>query len=87
MGLLLFLLFGLVVGAIARAIMPGRQDMGLPTAVGLGLLGSFVGGSFGSLLSGRSLLEFNTAGLMGSSLGALAVLFATGATGDRRLTA
>ena len=87
MGLILFLVFGLVVGAIARAIVPGRQDMGLPTTIGVGALGSFIGGAVGSLLSGRSLLEFNTAGLIGSALGALAVLFATSATGDRRLTA
>ena len=87
MGLLLTLVSGLVVGAIARAIVPGRQDMGLSTTIGVGLLGSLIGGALGTLLTGRSLLDFTTAGLLGSALGALAVLFATGATGERRLTA
>jgi len=86
MGLILFIVFGLVVGFIARAIMPGRQSMSLPMTAGLGVAGSFIGGAVGSLLSGRPLLEFNTAGLIGSVLGALAVLFAVGASG-RRLTA
>lgn len=87
MGLLLILVSGLVVGAIARAIVGSRQDMSLPTTIGVGALGSFVGGAVGSLLAGRSLLEINPAGLIGGALGALAVLCATGATGDRRLTA
>ena len=85
MGIILFLVFGLVVGLIARAIMPGRQSMSLPMTTGLGVVGSFLGGAVGSMLSGRPLLEFNTSGLIGSVLGALVVLFAVGAMGSRRL--
>ena len=83
MGLILFLVFGLVVGFIARAIMPGRQSMSLLMTTGLGVVGSFIGGAVGSLLSGRPLMEFNTAGLIGSVLGALAVMFAVGASSRR----
>ena len=86
MGLILFLIFGLVVGLIARAIMPGRQSMSLAMTTVLGVVGSFVGGAVGSLLSHGSLLEFNTAGLIGSVIGAIAVMFAVGASG-RSLTA
>ena len=84
MGLILFLVFGLVVGFIARAIMPGRQSMSLPMTAGLGVVGSFVGGAVGSLLSGRPLMEFNTSGLIGSVIGALAVMMIVGFAGSRR---
>jgi hypothetical protein len=44
MNLFLFLIFGLVVGVVARTIMPGDQRMSLPFTIGLGIAGSFVGG-------------------------------------------
>ena len=44
MGLLLFVLFGLVVGFLARAILPGRQSMGLIMTSILGMVGSLLGG-------------------------------------------
>ena len=47
-----FILFGLVVGLIARAIMPGRQPMGFILTALLGMAGSFVGGYLGSLFRG-----------------------------------
>ncbi|RYE93325.1 MAG: GlsB/YeaQ/YmgE family stress response membrane protein [Myxococcales bacterium] len=84
MGIILFLVFGLVVGFLARAIMPGRQSMSLPMTAGLGVVGSFVGGAIGSMLSGRSLMEFNTSGIIGSVLGALAVMLIVGFAGGRR---
>jgi uncharacterized membrane protein YeaQ/YmgE (transglycosylase-associated protein family) len=87
MALILFLVFGLVVGLIARAIMPGTQSMSLPMTAGLGVVGSFVGGALASLLSGLPILEFNTTGLIGSVIGALLVLFAVGFMGNRTATA
>ena len=74
MGLLAFLVFGLVVGFIARALMPGRQSMGIFATAGLGVAGSFLGGLIGTLLTGRSMFVLHTAGWIGSILGALAVL-------------
>jgi len=47
-----FILFGLVVGLIARAILPGRQPMGFILTALLGMAGSFVGGYLGSLFRG-----------------------------------
>ena len=47
-----FLIFGLIVGLLARAIYPGRQNMGwLSTAV-LGMIGSLVGGLIGHAIWG-----------------------------------
>jgi uncharacterized membrane protein YeaQ/YmgE (transglycosylase-associated protein family) len=87
MAILLFIVFGLVVGLLARALMPGRQSMGLLMTALLGVAGSFIGGFIGALISDRSVGEFSTAGLIGSVLGAMALLFAVGAmSGRRRLT-
>lgn len=83
MSILLFVVFGIIAGFLARAIMPGKQGMGLIMTALLGIAGSFVGGFVGSLLSGASVLEFNTSGLIGSVLGALAVLALMGFAGRR----
>ena len=84
MSIILFVLFGIVAGFLARAIMPGRQSMGIVTTGLLGIAGSFVGGFVGSLLTGASVLEFNTSGIIGSVLGALAVLALMGFAGRGR---
>ena len=78
MSLILFLVFGLVVGFIARAIMPGAQKMGMLATMLLGIVGSFIGGFIGALLTDSRVLDFNTAGLIGSILGALAALAIAG---------
>jgi uncharacterized membrane protein YeaQ/YmgE (transglycosylase-associated protein family) len=83
MGLLMFVLFGLVVGFLARAILPGRQSMGLIMTAILGMVGSLLGGFLGSMLSGDSINRVHTAGLVGSVLGALIVL-ALASMGGRR---
>jgi uncharacterized membrane protein YeaQ/YmgE (transglycosylase-associated protein family) len=76
-----FLIFGLIVGLLARAIYPGRQPMGwLGTAV-LGMAGSLVGGLIGHALWGSSSAPdgswgFTPGGLISSIVGAIIVLFA-----------
>lgn len=75
MSLLAFLVFGLVVGLLARAIMPGSQSMGCFGTALLGCAGSFVGGLLGNLIAGRGLFALNTSGLIASVVGALIVLF------------
>ena len=47
-----WIVFGLVIGLIARAIMPGAQPMGFMLTALLGIAGSFVGGWLGTFLSG-----------------------------------
>ncbi len=84
MGLITFILFGLVIGLIARAIMPGRQSMGLIATALLGVAGSFVGGFIGSLIQGGRLFDLHSSGIIGSILGALVVMFLVGAVGKRR---
>lgn len=84
MSILMFIVLGLVAGLIARAIMPGKQSMGLLATTLVGIAGSFLGGLVGSLFSGRPLTTFTTSGIIGSVLGALAVMFIMGAVGRRR---
>lgn len=84
MSILLFLVFGLVIGLIARAVMPGNQRMGLLMTTVLGVVGSFVGGFLASLVTSSRITDFNTAGIIGSIIGALAVLFIAGMAGGRR---
>jgi uncharacterized membrane protein YeaQ/YmgE (transglycosylase-associated protein family) len=79
MSILLFLVFGLVVGLLARAIMPGNQSMSLLMTTVLGVIGSFVGGFLVSLVTNNRITDFNTAGIIGSIVGALVTLFVAGA--------
>lgn len=67
-----WMVFGLLIGAIARALYPGPQSMGLIKTMLLGIVGSLLGGFVGSLLVGGSL--FQGAGWIGSILGAIAVI-------------
>jgi uncharacterized membrane protein YeaQ/YmgE (transglycosylase-associated protein family) len=78
MNILLFLVFGLVVGFLARAIMPGAQKMGLIATMLLGVVGSFIGGFIAALLTHTRVLDFNTTGLIGSVIGALVALAIAG---------
>jgi uncharacterized membrane protein YeaQ/YmgE (transglycosylase-associated protein family) len=73
MNILLMIIFGAIVGAIAKLIMPGRDPGGIIVTIILGILGSLVGGFLlGALLPGR---DIGAAGFIGSILGALLLLF------------
>jgi uncharacterized membrane protein YeaQ/YmgE (transglycosylase-associated protein family) len=74
MSILLFLVFGFVVGLIARAIMPGTQSMGIVKTTLIGAGGSFVGGLIGNLISGDGLLRVHSAGWIGSIIGAVVLM-------------
>jgi uncharacterized membrane protein YeaQ/YmgE (transglycosylase-associated protein family) len=84
MNLILFLVFGLVVGFIARAIMPGTQKMGWLATMLLGVIGSFIGGFIGALLTDTRILDFNASGWIGSVVGALIALAVGGGAFSRR---
>jgi uncharacterized membrane protein YeaQ/YmgE (transglycosylase-associated protein family) len=50
MHIIWMIILGLIVGAIARLIVPGRHHMGWITTAVLGILGAYVGGTLGSLV-------------------------------------
>ena len=58
MGFLAWIILGLIVGAIVKAVMPGRVGGGWVTSLVLGVVGAIVGGWIGSLLFNRGDLAF-----------------------------
>jgi uncharacterized membrane protein YeaQ/YmgE (transglycosylase-associated protein family) len=85
MGIIAWIVFGFVVGLIARAIVPGRQHMGLIMTTLLGVAGSLIGGLVATALGGGSMNEMHGAGFLGSLIGAVLLLVIAGvAMGGRR---
>jgi uncharacterized membrane protein YeaQ/YmgE (transglycosylase-associated protein family) len=74
MQLIWFIVVGFLAGLIARAVMPGKQSMGLGATTLLGIVGSFVGGFLSSLFSHQPVSLFRPSGIIGSIIGALIVL-------------
>ncbi|MDQ6858327.1 MAG: GlsB/YeaQ/YmgE family stress response membrane protein [Chloroflexota bacterium] len=74
MGIIGWIIIGLIAGAIARWIMPGADPMGWLGTIVLGIVGSFVGGFILNLVTGNG-MELSPSGIIGSILGALLVLF------------
>ena len=58
MGFIAFLILGLIAGAIAKAILPGRQGGGIFITLLLGVVGALLGGWIGGLLFGTGINEF-----------------------------
>ena len=84
MGIVLFILFGLIVGFVARALLPGRQSMGVAMTAVLGMVGSVIGGFIGNMLAGRPLFDLHAAGFIGSLICSILLLVALGMSGRRR---
>jgi uncharacterized membrane protein YeaQ/YmgE (transglycosylase-associated protein family) len=74
-----WLVLGLVAGALARLLVPGRDPMGLLGTMLLGLAGSLVGGFLADLL-----FDDEAIGLFGSVVGAVLVLLAYNAWTRKR---
>ncbi|BCW81165.1 GlsB/YeaQ/YmgE family stress response membrane protein [Pseudarthrobacter phenanthrenivorans] len=58
MGFIAFLILGLIAGAIAKAILPGRQGGGWVITLILGVVGALLGGWLGGMIFGSGLQEF-----------------------------
>jgi len=59
-----FLVAGLIIGALARLIKPGKQNLGILATLGLGLVGSLIGGTIAWLLGTGSIWELNILGFV-----------------------
>lgn len=79
MGILAWIVFGFVIGLLARALVPGKQSMGFVMTTILGVAGSLIGGLVASALTGGRTGEFTGAGFIGSLIGAIVLLLIAGA--------
>jgi uncharacterized membrane protein YeaQ/YmgE (transglycosylase-associated protein family) len=72
--LITWAIFGLIAGGIARLFVPAREPLGCLGTIGLGIVGSVVGGTLGTLFEFGSVGGLYTGGLISSILGAMLVL-------------
>jgi uncharacterized membrane protein YeaQ/YmgE (transglycosylase-associated protein family) len=77
---------GLIVGAIARLLLPGRDNIGVLGTILLGIAGSFIGGFLENLWKYHtvSVHSFHAVGLIGSVIGAFVLLLLFRVTGLER---
>lgn len=74
MAIIGFLVFGLVVGALARLLKPGRQNLGLLGTLVLGVIGSVIGGVVASALGTGSIWELNVLGAIVAIIAAVLLI-------------
>ena len=85
--IIVLIIIGAIAGFIARAVIPGKQDLGIGLTIVLGIIGSVVGNLLGSLIFEPHRFELGTSGIIGSIIGAIIVLgIYVAATNKRRVT-
>jgi uncharacterized membrane protein YeaQ/YmgE (transglycosylase-associated protein family) len=70
-----FLVAGLIIGLLARLILPGRQRIGLLWTLALGVIGSLIGGTIANALRSGSIWELNFVGFV-AAVGASVIVLA-----------
>jgi uncharacterized membrane protein YeaQ/YmgE (transglycosylase-associated protein family) len=69
-----FIVAGLVIGALARLIKPGKQNLGLVATLLLGLAGSVIGGVVANLLGTGDIFELNVLGFVVAVIAAVLLI-------------
>jgi len=80
-----FIVWGLIIGAVARLIKPGRQNLSIPATLGLGLVGSVIGGLLASLIGTGSIFELDFLGVVFALIASVMLIgTAEAVTGGRK---
>ena len=74
MGILTWIIVGLIAGALGKLIMPGDDPGGIIVTILLGIVGAFVGGFVFSFLGGAGVTGFNLGSILVATVGAIIVL-------------
>jgi uncharacterized membrane protein YeaQ/YmgE (transglycosylase-associated protein family) len=74
MGILSWILLGLIAGALAKFIVPGRDPGGLLVTIIIGIVGAIVGGFLGSFIGLGKVESFDFGGIIIATLGAIILL-------------
>jgi uncharacterized membrane protein YeaQ/YmgE (transglycosylase-associated protein family) len=85
--IIVLLIVGLIAGALARLLVPGRDPMGIGATILIGVIGSFVGGFLGYVIFHKDANEgaLQPSGIIGSIIGAVLVLLAWRAMSHRNV--
>lgn len=75
MGILSWIILGLIAGALAKWLMPGNDGSGLLATMVLGIIGAFVGGWLGSIIGIGSIRGLNIGSILTATCGAFVVLW------------
>lgn len=75
MGIILWIIFGALVGWIASLIMRTDEEQGMVANIIIGIVGAFIGGAVSSLLGGPTVSGFNVMSIVVAVFGATALLF------------
>ena len=78
MGILLWVVFGLIAGAIARYLIPGNAPGGIVATIILGIVGAVVGGFLGTLLGFGDISGFDLRSMLLAVGGGVLLLFLYG---------
>jgi uncharacterized membrane protein YeaQ/YmgE (transglycosylase-associated protein family) len=74
--IIVLIVIGLIAGLVARALMPGRDSLGILGTIVLGVVGSFVGGFLENMIEFHtfSIHRFHPTGIIGSIVGSFVIL-------------
>ena len=75
MGIVAWIVLGLIAGAIAKAIMPGDDPGGIIVTMLIGIVGAFLGGVLGNMITGSGLNGFSLWSILLAVVGALLLLW------------
>lgn len=74
LGIIGFLVFGLFVGAVARLIKPGKQNLSIVMTLVLGVVGSLIGGIVANALGTGDIMELNWLGAIVAIIAAVLLI-------------